>query len=77
MPDATERATAAVTVLGGLIYTRYLNPLPSSTRMTAAEIRRTVAPALHAALQPRIRRSLRRPPVAAPATSVDVRRGRA
>jgi hypothetical protein len=28
----------------GLIYTRYLNPLPSSTRMTAAGIRRTLRP---------------------------------
>ncbi|MDX2766472.1 TetR/AcrR family transcriptional regulator, partial [Streptomyces europaeiscabiei] len=27
--DATARATAAVTILGGLIYTRYLNPLPT------------------------------------------------
>lgn len=26
--DATARATAVVTILGGLIYTRYLNPSP-------------------------------------------------
>jgi AcrR family transcriptional regulator len=50
-PDATERAVAAVTVIGGLIFTRYLNPLPTFTRLTAAEVRRILAPALRAALR--------------------------
>ncbi len=56
-PDATERALAAVTVIGGLIFTRYLNPLPSCARLTAAEVRRILAPALRAALQGRRRTS--------------------
>lgn len=30
--DATVRATAVVTILGGLIYTRYLNPSPPTRR---------------------------------------------
>ncbi|MEU3839453.1 TetR family transcriptional regulator [Streptomyces sp. NPDC028635] len=49
---ATARATAVVTVLGGLIYTRYLNPLPTAAALTSDEIRRVLAPALHAALNP-------------------------
>lgn len=56
-PDATERATAAVTVIGGLIFTRYLNPLPSSARLTAAEVQRILGPSLRAALQSRTRQS--------------------
>ncbi|MFJ4467724.1 TetR family transcriptional regulator [Streptomyces sp. NPDC089424] len=51
--DATARATAAVTVLGGLIYTRYLNPLPTPAALTPSEIRRLLTPALRAALTPR------------------------
>ncbi|MEU3459202.1 TetR family transcriptional regulator [Streptomyces sp. NPDC006733] len=53
--DATARATAVVTVLGGLIYTRYLNPLPSLAALTPAEARHHLAPALRAALAPRPR----------------------
>ncbi|MYS86042.1 TetR/AcrR family transcriptional regulator [Embleya scabrispora] len=49
--DATERATAVVTVIGGLIFTRYLQPLPASTRLSAVEVRRILAPTLRAALQ--------------------------
>ncbi|MFC9325912.1 TetR family transcriptional regulator [Kitasatospora sp. NPDC057015] len=66
-PDATERAAAAVTVIGGLIFTRYLNPLPTLARPTSAEIRRILAPTLRAALQPRTRHGLapRRPPAGA------------
>ncbi|MFF7251157.1 TetR/AcrR family transcriptional regulator [Embleya sp. NPDC008237] len=48
--DATERATAVVTVIGGLIFTRYLQPLPSSARLSASEVRRILAPTLRAAL---------------------------
>ncbi|WP_327269221.1 TetR family transcriptional regulator [Streptomyces sp. NBC_01218] len=53
--DATARATAAVTVLGGLIHTRYLNPLPTPAALTPAEARRVLVPALRAALAPRAR----------------------
>ncbi|MFF3390997.1 TetR family transcriptional regulator [Streptomyces sp. NPDC002669] len=53
--DATARATAVVTVLGGLIYTRYLNPLPTPAALTPSEARRMLAPALRAALAPRPR----------------------
>ncbi|WP_051966043.1 TetR/AcrR family transcriptional regulator [Kitasatospora mediocidica] len=56
-PDATERATAAVTVIGGLIFTRYLNPLPSSAGLSSADVRRILAPALRAALHGRTRRA--------------------
>ncbi|WP_437050359.1 TetR family transcriptional regulator [Streptomyces sp. enrichment culture] len=51
--DATARATAVVTILGGLIYTRYLNPLPTPAALTPAEIRQILVPALRAALAPR------------------------
>ena len=54
-PDATERATAAVGVLGGLIFTRYLSPIPAIAGLPSAEVRRIFGPALRAALHPRIR----------------------
>jgi AcrR family transcriptional regulator len=50
-PDATERATAVVTVIGGLIQMRYLLPLPSAATLSAAQVRRMLGPALRAALQ--------------------------
>lgn len=50
--DATARATAVVTILGGLIYTRYLNPLATPASLTPAETRAVLAPALRAALAP-------------------------
>jgi AcrR family transcriptional regulator len=53
--DATARATAVVTILGGLIYTRYLNPLPTPAALTPSETRHILAPALRAALAPRLR----------------------
>lgn len=53
--DATARATAVVTVLGGLIYTRYLNPLPTPASLTPTETRHALTPALRAALAPRPR----------------------
>ncbi|MEV8591720.1 TetR family transcriptional regulator [Streptomyces sp. NPDC052012] len=53
--DATARATAVVTILGGLIYTRYLNPLPTPAALTPSAIRGALAPALRAALAPRAR----------------------
>ncbi|MEU4612604.1 TetR/AcrR family transcriptional regulator [Streptomyces umbrinus] len=53
--DATARATAVVTILGGLIYTRYLNPLPTPAALTPSETRRILTPALRAALTPRPR----------------------
>ncbi|MFI9048411.1 TetR/AcrR family transcriptional regulator [Streptomyces sp. NPDC053427] len=53
--DATARATAVVTILGGLIYTRYLNPLPTPAALTPSETRRVLTPALRAALAPRRR----------------------
>ena len=52
-PDATERATAAVTVIGGLIFTRYLNPVPSTAALGAADVRRILGPTLRAALYSR------------------------
>jgi hypothetical protein len=39
-------------VLGGLIFTRYLNPLRPVAALPPAEVRRLLAPALRAALQP-------------------------
>jgi AcrR family transcriptional regulator len=59
-PDATDRATAAVAVIGGLIFTRYLNPLRPTATMTDADVRRILAPALRAALQP-ARHQVRQP----------------
>ncbi|MFF2206142.1 TetR/AcrR family transcriptional regulator [Streptomyces sp. NPDC058145] len=53
--DATARATAVVTILGGLIYTRYLNPLPTPATFTPSETRHALTPALRAALAPRPR----------------------
>ncbi|MGQ4383932.1 TetR/AcrR family transcriptional regulator [Streptomyces sp. SAS_270] len=52
-PDATERATAAVTVIGGLIFTRYLSPLGPAAALGAADVRRILEPSLRAALRPR------------------------
>lgn len=52
-PDATARATAAVGVLGGLIFTRYLNPIRPIATLPAAEIRHLFGPALRAALHTR------------------------
>ncbi|WP_112247302.1 TetR/AcrR family transcriptional regulator [Kribbella monticola] len=58
-PDATDRATAAVAVIGGLIFTRYLNPLRPAAALSDADVRRILAPALRAALNPtRTRRPL-------------------
>ncbi|MFE9816691.1 TetR family transcriptional regulator [Streptomyces sp. NBC_00236] len=53
--DATARATAVVTILGGLIYTRYLNPLATPAALTPAQTRSVLTPALAAALAPRPR----------------------
>lgn len=53
--DAAARATAVVTILGGLIYTRYLNPLPTPATLTPSETRHILTPALRAALAPRPR----------------------
>ncbi|MFF0778220.1 TetR/AcrR family transcriptional regulator [Streptomyces sp. NPDC003720] len=53
--DATARATAVVTILGGLIYTRYLNPLPTPAALTPSETRHILTPALRTALAPRLR----------------------
>lgn len=50
--DATARATAVVTILGGLVYTRYLNPLPTPAALTPSETRRILLPAMRAALAP-------------------------
>lgn len=54
-PDATERATAAVGVIGGLIFTRYLNPIRSIAALPSTEVRRIFGPALRAALHTRAR----------------------
>ncbi|HEX8008971.1 MAG TPA: TetR family transcriptional regulator [Trebonia sp.] len=52
-PDATERATAAVTLIGGLIFTRYLNPLAPAAAMAPRAVHRILGPPLRAALYPR------------------------
>lgn len=44
-----------MTVLGGIIYTRYLNPLPTPAALTPAETRAALTPAVRAALAPRRR----------------------
>ncbi|WP_165942474.1 hypothetical protein [Micromonospora sp. KC721] len=54
-PDATERATAAVGVIGGLIFTRYLNPIRSIATLPPADVQRVFGPALRAALHTRAR----------------------
>lgn len=54
-PDATERATAAVGVIGGLIFTRYLNPIHPIAALPPAEVRRIFGPTLRAALHARAR----------------------
>lgn len=54
-PGATERATAAVGVIGGLIFTRYLNPIRPIATLPPTEIRRIFGPAVHAALHTRTR----------------------
>ncbi|MEV1320412.1 TetR family transcriptional regulator [Micromonospora arborensis] len=56
-PDATQRATAAVGVLGGLIFTRYLNPIRSIGGLSPADVRHIFGPALRAALHARPRRA--------------------
>ncbi|MFF2079113.1 TetR/AcrR family transcriptional regulator [Kitasatospora sp. NPDC058162] len=68
--DATARATAVVTILGGLIYTRYLNPLPTPATLTPSQTRHVLTPALRAALAPRPRTT------ATTATTSAGRRGR-
>jgi AcrR family transcriptional regulator len=70
-PDATERATAAVGVLGGLIFTRYLNPIRQLAAPSATEVRRIFGPALRAALHPPTR-----PRLASRIAATDVRNGR-
>ncbi|GAA3837816.1 TetR/AcrR family transcriptional regulator [Streptomyces chiangmaiensis] len=52
---AEERATAAVAVIGGLIFTRYLNPLGPVAALDAADVRRILGPPLRAALHGRPR----------------------
>jgi hypothetical protein len=44
-----------VTILGGLIYVRYLNPLPTPAALSPSETRHVLTPALRAALAPRPR----------------------
>jgi AcrR family transcriptional regulator len=51
-PDATERATAAVAVIGGVVFTRYLSPLRPVAALSDADVRRILTPALRAALTP-------------------------
>lgn len=48
--QATERAAAASAVIGGLIMTRYLVPLPATVALPASGVRRVFAPPLRAAL---------------------------
>lgn len=50
-PGATDRATAAVAVIGGLVFTRYLNPLRPAADLPPAELERIMLPSLRAALR--------------------------
>jgi AcrR family transcriptional regulator len=59
--DATERATAAVTLIGGLIFTRYLSPLAPTAAMTPDDVHRTLGAPLRVALYPRHVAFRRRP----------------
>jgi AcrR family transcriptional regulator len=72
-PDATERATAAVTLIGGLIFTRYLSPLAPTATMTPDDVRRVLGPPLRAALYPRHAAFHRRTAGAATPTVATVR----
>jgi hypothetical protein len=45
-------ATAAVGVLGGLIFTRYLGPIDFIARLTADEVRHLFGPPLRSAPRP-------------------------
>lgn len=66
-PGASDRAAAAIGVLGGLIFTRYLNPVNSIASMPAHDVCRTFEPALAAALCDRSRpRGRAAPPPAGP-----------
>lgn len=56
-PGATDRATAAVGVIGGVIFTRYLNPIRSVAALTPEQVPRVFGPALRAALHARPRPS--------------------
>jgi AcrR family transcriptional regulator len=47
---ARERAAAASAVIGGLIFTRYLVPLPATAALSASGVRRVFGPPLRAAL---------------------------
>jgi AcrR family transcriptional regulator len=49
-PDATARASAAVAILGGVIFTRYLNPIRPLASQPPAETRRRLVAPLRAAL---------------------------
>jgi AcrR family transcriptional regulator len=49
-PDATGRAAAAVTILAGVIFTRYLNPIRPLATQAAADIRSRLAGPLRMAL---------------------------
>ncbi|MGE0296311.1 TetR family transcriptional regulator [Pseudonocardia sp.] len=58
-PNATQRAAAAVAVLTGLIFTRYLNPYGPLVALPAAEVRLLLGPPLRTALygaRPAVRR---------------------
>jgi AcrR family transcriptional regulator len=52
-PGATDRAAAAVGVIGGVIFTRYLNPIRAIAALPPAQVRRVFGPALRAALHAR------------------------
>lgn len=59
-PHATERAMAAVAVIVGLVFTRYVLGLRPSADMANAELARALSPSLRVAMQPR-RTGMRRP----------------
>jgi len=62
--DASQRAAAAVGVLGGLIFTRYLNPVASIAALSPYDVQRVFGPALRAALHAPRMAGAQRPRVA-------------
>lgn len=57
-PGATSRATAAITLVVGLIFSRYILHLAPAADLAADELRRTLAPSLRVALDARLTRSV-------------------
>lgn len=57
-PGATSRATAAITLVIGLIFSRYILHLAPAADMPADDLRRTLAPSLRVAMDAQLTRSV-------------------